>query len=265
MDKIKIIDNQIIDNNNNIIINDYNKLPLNMDKDSLFIYIPNDTELILDASFNSKHQNIIILIDKNSKVKLFEDKYGNNLVGNIKYILLDNTHLIINKYCHAINLEENIDIELNGIGAKIEYYFSTISETNKNYNINIYHHNKQTNSNIICHGISLDNAILTLNLNGYIDKGQSGSIINQDSKIIVLGDNKSTINPKLYINENDVEAKHSAVIGRFSDKDLFYLKSRGIDEKIATRMLAKGFLLGILEMPEAKNFDILRNIDTYWE
>jgi len=270
MNKIKIINNKIIDNNKktNIFINDYSKKSyLNIDKNDVYIYIPSnvDTSLELDCEYNNFKQDIIILVDINSELKIFEYKTGTNVDGNIKYILLENAKLIINKFCNISNLEENIDILLDGINSKVEYHFSTISNSNKIYNIYIKHNNKKTYSNIVAHGVSFNNAVLNFNVNGTINEGNSESILNQDNRIILLGENKSIINPKLFIYDNNIEAKHSAVIGKFSDMDLFYLKSRGINENNAIKILAKGFLLGILDVPGSKNYEILKSITAYWE
>lgn len=48
--------------------------------------------------------------------------------------------------------------------------------------------------------------------------------------------------PGLKIDTNDVMAGHSASMTRVDDEQLFYCKSRGIEEKEATRLIVEGFL-----------------------
>ena len=45
--------------------------------------------------------------------------------------------------------------------------------------------------------------------------GNKASKLNQESKIIVMSSNNSIIKPNLFIDEYDVDAVHSATIGKF--------------------------------------------------
>ena len=47
------------------------------------------------------------------------------------------------------------------------------------------------------------------------------AVLNQENKIITMGDNNSEIRPNLYIDEFDVEARHSAIIGKFDKNEIF--------------------------------------------
>ncbi len=53
--------------------------------------------------------------------------------------------------------------------------------------------------------------------------------------------------PGLEIRTNDVKASHSATVSRVTAENLFYLQSRGIDEKTARRMFTEGFLSALTE------------------
>lgn len=67
------------------------------------------------------------------------------------------------------------------------------------------------------------------------------------------------IAPKLLIEENDVVANHSALIGRFDEEELFYLQSRGIDRNTATILMTKGFLLDGIQDDRLEKI-----IEKYW-
>lgn len=53
--------------------------------------------------------------------------------------------------------------------------------------------------------------------------------------------------PNLEIFADDVKASHGATVTQFQSGELFYLKSRGIPEKIAKKLLLTGFSLDILQ------------------
>ena len=57
-----------------------------------------------------------------------------------------------------------------------------------------------------------------------------------------MGDNNSEIRPNLYIDEFDVEARHSSIIGKFDKNEIFYLMMNGISYDKANELLVKGFL-----------------------
>ena len=69
--------------------------------------------------------------------------------------------------------------------------------------------------------------------------------------------------PNLYIDASDVSASHSALIGKFSDEEMFYMQSRGIDKDTATKLLISGFLTSDITDKKLLK-EINKNIDKYW-
>lgn len=70
----------------------------------------------------------------------------------------------------------------------------------------------------------------------------------QDHKALLLSEKASVeCVPELEIYADDVKCNHGSGIGTLDKAQLFYLMSRGIDEKTAKQMLIKAFLLS--EMP----------------
>ena len=47
--------------------------------------------------------------------------------------------------------------------------------------------------------------------------------------------------PQLRIDTDDVKCSHGSTIGPFNDEEIFYLRSRGINEKNAKSLLIKAF------------------------
>ena len=68
----------------------------------------------------------------------------------------------------------------------------------------------------------MNDAHLLFEVNSTIKKGNNKSKLNQESKIIVMSKNNSVIKPNLFIDEYDVDAVHSATIGKFNKNEIFY-------------------------------------------
>jgi Fe-S cluster assembly protein SufD len=70
----------------------------------------------------------------------------------------------------------------------------------------------------------------------------------QANRNLVLSDKaKATSIPMLEIDNNDVRCTHGATVGPVDPEHLFYLRSRGIPEKTAKRMLIQGFFGDVLD------------------
>jgi Fe-S cluster assembly scaffold protein SufB len=50
----------------------------------------------------------------------------------------------------------------------------------------------------------------------------------------------------MYIDSNDVIANHNTTIGNINKDYLFYLNSKGIEDKQATNLIINGFIKSIL-------------------
>ena len=112
----------------------------------------------------------------------------------------------------------------------------------------INHLHKQTISDFANYAIAVDDAQMILNNNAKIIQGASKSVVRQKAKGLTLSKNaKIKAMPNLYIDEYDVIANHAASIGSISKEDLFYLMSRGLDEKEASKLIVLGFVQPLLD------------------
>lgn len=190
-----------------------------------------DNEVINELDSNNLviKNEVVINIDKHK-------------FDNITISLTDNAHLVINKKYNEKEVIEKIIINLDGISSSVDYKFSTITENNQSYTIDINHNNKNTVSNVINHGVVLNDSKLDFIVNSRVEKGNKKSVLNQTSKIIVMSKNNSRIEPNMYIDEFDVDARHAATIGKFSKDEIFYLMTKGISYKECEELLIEGFL-----------------------
>ena len=75
-----------------------------------------------------------------------------------------------------------------------------------------------------------------------VDKGSDGTLANMSSKSLLLS-NKARVNskPELEILADDVRCSHGVTIGNLSLEQMFYLRSRGIPEVEARKLLVSSF------------------------
>ena len=70
----------------------------------------------------------------------------------------------------------------------------------------------------------------------------------QSNKNILLSDTASVnTKPQLEIFADDVKCSHGCTVGQLDEEGLFYLRSRGISEKVAMSLLLHGYTMDVLE------------------
>ena len=84
-----------------------------------------------------------------------------------------------------------------------------------------------------------------------IDAGADGSGANLQNRNLLLSDNAEIdTQPVLVIHADEVQAAHGATVGQLDTTALFYLRSRGIPEAEARRILTVAFCREVLAMIE---------------
>ena len=177
-----------------------------------------------------------------------------------KYFIEVEENASIKVYHYAVDKSFDVEIHLKGENASVEYFYSTLNKKDNYFKIKVFHDFSNTKSNLVNHGVNILDKKLNFVVDGIIPKDVVGCVCSQDNKIMNLCEGKSSIAPNLLIDSHDNIANHSAYIGNFKEDVLFYLKSRGISQKIATKMLTLGFLVHDLENEEEIK-DFLKYID----
>lgn len=195
-------------------------------------------EVIEGINFDKLESNIINIKKGESLVLYLNASY----FRNVEFNLDEDAYLEINKIYDLADIWEEVTINLNGENSKVLYNFSTLAHANQTFIININHNNKNTISNVYNHGVVINDSRLYFEVNSVVKKGYTNSMLNQESRIITMGDNYSEIKPNLLIDEYDVNARHAAIIGKFNKEDIFYLMSKGIPYEKANELLIIGFL-----------------------
>lgn len=265
MNKIEIVNDEIIsnvDNNINIIIEEKT---LFLDVKTIKLEIMNDTDLFIKIENKElKKMNIIFNIRDNVNFNMFELQTNSLVKTQYIYNISENSNVFVFKFNDIKEGKERTIINLNGNNSKVDYNFKTISKNVEEYDYLINHKSSNTESNLKVSGVNIKKGILSFNITGDVPKKVVDCIINENSRIINFNNNKCIIKPNLLVDEYNVSANHSALIGNFSDDELFYLQSRGIPREKAINLLVKGFLTNNISI--FSNFDNLieKIINKYW-
>lgn len=210
---------------------------------SVKIVILEDTDIVIDVSKVDIKLDFYINVLKGVKANIYEYKHDGDYKFQYKYYLEEDSYLKATKINDGQNINEMTVVNLNGEKARVDFNLKTISKKYEKYNFLVYHNAKNTVSNIVNNGVNILDGELEFNVSGFVPKGICGCDINQSGRIINMTENLCTIKPNLFIDEEDVMANHSALIGTFSADEIFYLMSRGISKKDSENLLTKGFLL----------------------
>ena len=237
--------------------------------------------ILIDRKINDlgtiKEDEIIITINQDCNFIInepcFKKYVFNVLSGNINILCtlsdckdtnfefnIDDGNISFNQF--SVNIEkQNIKANLNKTNSTIKINNSYISKKSCLMDINTYHKFSNTSSYVYNAALTKDDGSVKLNVKTYVEKKKKNCIVNQDSKILSLNDtNENEINPILLIDEYESFAKHSAFIGKFNKDEMFYLKSRGIDEKSAIKLLVNGVLIGRLDIDSLEKENLIELI-----
>lgn len=227
---------------------------------SHIIYVSEGSELTLIEVFESDNKDNLlglqtrVYVCENASIKLVRVN-----------LLSDSTDHFDDLGFHLENdaKAELVQLELGGkrsyvgvrtelVGRKSEYRSATgylckgDSLLDMNFVTNEW--GKKVSSNMDASGVLLDNS--TKVYRGTIDFKEGAKGASGFEKEDTLLFSPSIINksvPLILCHEEDVEGDHGATIGRIDEKLLFYIKSRGIDEKAAKQLMTEAYINAVTE------------------
>ena len=217
------------------------------EKENLFgiseidLFIDNDSNILMNIDMNESKLIINFHIKENINTNLIIIIKGIKSKIQYKYNLDYNSKLNIQKINIVDSIREMIVANL-AEDSDFNYIFKGIAKSQENYDYMIYHNGINSNSNVINNCINETGSIY-MQISSFIPKDICGCYANQYNRIINNTNNKCEIRPNLYIDCCDVVANHSALIDKFNNNELFYLKTKGIDHNDAVKLLTQGFLL----------------------
>ncbi len=227
------------------------------------ITIKENTEQIIRNQYSV---SIIAKPNTHSKIILFEpQKLSINLKPN-SYISIFIFHKN-SRVKKQFTLEKNSKLEsydfiinstiecltkLEGKNASFINKNLSLSTTESTINTEIIHNSKETKSSILNKCLIGKNSITKCKGKILIPKTSINCESHQKSESILLDEtSKCEASPILEIFNDQVSCSHSATISYINQEKLFYLNSRGLNEKKATNLILEAFLQTILqEIPE---------------
>lgn len=231
-----------------------NKLLVNSEEEINNLVIEEDTELVFN--FKDTSRDIYIVVEDNICLNIVDISF--NTSNKINITLKNDSRVIYNKF--SINSGDYIYTLLDGEYSNVVINNSVVNNDDTKMKFVIEHNNTNTSSNLSNHGVNNSSGTLYFNVDSKINRSAFLACANQENKIINLVTGDSKILPNLLVDNYDVSASHSAYISDFDKESMFYLKSRGISEKDARRLLLEGFLIGNLDVDDETKKNLLSYI-----
>jgi len=130
---------------------------------------------------------------------------------------------------------ENAEVHLNGL-------FVVKEDHHTDNHTMVEHRAPNCFSNELYKGVIADNATGVFNGKILVYRDAQKTNAYQSNKNILMGD-KATINtkPQLEIYADDVRCTHGTTTGVLNEEALFYMRSRGLNEKLAKNILLQAF------------------------
>lgn len=258
----------------NIQINESNRIVLSEDAlQSISVSVSEKLKLDIEAPSNT-FGRCYIKIDGNGK---FELSVTINENSNWSFLVMNQSDEEI-EFAETWDLHKNAEVNLAigeltlgnhtkdavynllGEGSSIFVRGASLVQSKLTSTLKAIHHKGHTHAQIDNYGIVLANCEFTLDVIGQIEKAAKQSKTHQNSKVMNFGLKPiSSINPKLIIDENDVEASHAATIGQPDPLQVYYLQSRGMNKGEALKLISLGYLLPIIDVIEDEHVkEVLR-------
>lgn len=215
-----------------------------------------NTKLEINASQDHTKLKIKYIVKPSVEVEILDLRKIEEVKVQEEYQLEEKSKVRVIKVYDGKEQKQYSTIYLNGQRADIDYILKTKAYQKQTYHMIVYHKNENTTCHITHHGITEKKGSLIFHVINMVSSGMKGTSIEQENRIITNNDQLNKICPDLIIDEQDVNASHSAHIGDVDEKELFYLQSRGIEEKDARNLLLEAFLFQKIEnkKEEIQNF-----------
>jgi len=171
-------------------------------------------------------------------------------IGSLILQLAKDSHIRSEQFMSGSTLRRNeVQAQLNEPGAELELNGAFIGRGSNHADnqVCVEHRAPHCTSRQVYKGMAGDKARLVFNGRIYIHPGAKDSSADLSNNNLLLS-NSAEIDtkPELEIYNDDVICSHGTTVGQMDALQLFYLRSRGISEPEAQRMLGIGFINELL-------------------
>jgi len=251
--------------------------------DGLFLILPKNSSARLSANVSANNSSVhnIIILEEGAKLNYFENYSSASGFfvdateifaaenSSINFFSLQNLprdvfHLSYKKaslqryaVCNwnfgcfgGMFSRWMIDTSFDGEGAQAENIGVFFGNSGQHIDVSTTAHHiaPHTTNNILAKGVMKNTASSVYRGLIRIEKSaQKTDSYLADHTLILSEKAMANSIPSLQIEANDVRATHGATVGQLDKDQLFYLTSRGLDEKEAQRLIVKGFFEPVLQ------------------
>jgi len=156
------------------------------------------------------------------------------------------------------NYSGEVDIEIKSQEAKVFIYGIYVGKKGDNFTLNTIQHHKIGNSisDLLIKGVFFDDAKFIYDGLIKIDKkAQKSNAYQKNQNLMLSKDVFVSSKPNLEILANDVRCTHGSTTGQLDQTQVYYLKTRGLTEDTAQKLLIEGFVGDVFNKMEENGVD----------
>jgi Fe-S cluster assembly protein SufD len=195
-----------------------------------------------------------IFAEENSRIHYYKIQNENQNtfhIHNTQAVQKKNSHFDTNTVSLDSNwVRNNLNISIEGENCEthLNGLFITSDSQFVDNHTRVYHGKAHCQSNQLYKGILDGKSTGVFNGKIYVERDAQKTNAYQSSKNILLTDD-ATINtkPELEIYADDVKCSHGSSTGKIDEDALFYLRTRGLSEQSARRLLLHAFASDVLD------------------
>ena len=154
------------------------------------------------------------------------------------------------------NMQQTFSVSLSGKGAACSLnglYWLHEDNQQQEYLLHVDHLASHTESKMLYKGILDKKSRAVFRGKVHVHPEAQKIQAQQANHTILLSDAAEAVSqPELEIDADDVKCAHGATVGQLDHDALFYLRSRGVDEKTANNILLQAFLGDVFEQVQNK-------------
>ena len=237
-----------------------------------------------DGRNQAIYPKLVIIAKKNSDSTIFEEirvkGTGINFVNSVTDIVIENganlEHIILDDFAkdtynisnicvkqkkdsnfksHNFSIGKKLarrdyNVELLDTGAHCDLYglYFVDGDNHIDHHTTIEHKREHCTSNEHYKGILSGKAVGVFNGRIHVHpKAQKTDAIQNNQNLLLTDDAIIHTKPELEIYADDVKCTHGATIGQLDEKALFYLRTRGLNQKKAQQLLMRAYVGEIID------------------
>lgn len=180
----------------------------------------------------------------------------------LSVVLTENQEKVLPLVWTSGSGEITVNAKLVGRGARLHVVgaFLLGDKDQVKVAINIDHAAPDTTSDTLIKSVLNDSAVGSFYGLVNIKKGAKNTNTFFREDALLLSDTaKAEAIPSLEIDENEVKAGHASTVGPIDEEHMFYLTSRGINQKQARKLIVQGYFSGVLNQLPGKEKTDLEN------